>query len=387
MIAFLSKFFIENPDDTENPTVRARYASITGTVGIILNIFLFITKGLIGLYSGYISIIADAFNNLSDAASSIVTMIGFRVASIDPDSDHPFGHGRSEYISGLIVSFFILLVGFELIKSSITKIIHPTENEFSIYLVIVLIISILVKLYMFYYNTAISKKLSSAALKATAKDSINDVFVTLAVLISAIIGHLTSLNIDGFAGIVVGIFIIKGGIDVFIETSGLILGHGVDPEFKKKIYDIVGEYDGVLGVHDLVVHDYGPGRRVISLHAEVDAKEDILEIHDMIDVIEHHLQKDLHAQAIIHMDPIISDDEEINRLKALVIDVINELDTSLTIHDFRVVKGSTHTNLIFDVLLPFESKLLPDDASLKIAKLINEKDNRLFSVITIDRPA
>lgn len=386
MLTLLIKIFIKEPENVSSPRVRARYATVTGMMGIVFNIILFAFKFLIGTISGSISIVADAFNNFSDAGSSIITMIGFRIAGHEADSDHPFGHGRSEYISALVVAMLILLVGFELVKSSIERIIHPSDVDFSVYLVIVLVISMIVKFYMFCYNRSVAKKLDSVALEATAKDSINDVITTGAVLVAAIIGEKTGLHIDGFCGLIVGAIIIKGGYEIFKETSDNILGPGVDRDIKKDIYSIVGEYPEILGIHDLVVHDYGPGRRMISLHAEVDAHGDILLLHDMIDNVERHLQDTLGTQAVIHMDPIVTDDTQTNECRKMVIDIVNKIGPNMSIHDFRMVSGPTHTNIIFDLVLPFESEFSPSEIESLVSQKIREADSRYFAVITVDRP-
>lgn len=386
MISILIDLFVKDKDNYDSPKVRAAYGTVTGLTGIVFNIFLFVIKALTGFVSGSISIVADAFNNLSDAGSSIITMIGFRYASQEADSDHPFGHGRSEYISGLVVSVIIIYVGIELIKSSVEKIIHPSDVEFSIYLVLALGISIAVKSYMYIYNRHYGEILGSSAMGATAKDSINDVLVTGVVLICALINHFLNINIDGPCGILVGIFIIRGGIEVFKETSGLIMGHGTDPEFKKRVEEIISDYDQILDIHDLIVHDYGPGRRMISFHAEVPAEGNIIELHDMIDNAERELSETLKTHTVIHMDPVITKDDRVNELKEMVVGLAESLG-NLTIHDFRVVFGPTHTNLIFDVLLPFESEFTPAETKEKLASLIKSVNEKYYAVITVDRPA
>lgn len=387
MVGALIHLFVKNKEDIESPRVRAAYGSVTGIVGILFNVFLFVIKGVVGFISGSISIVADAFNNLSDAASSIITMIGFKVASREADSDHPFGHGRSEYISGLIISVIIVYVGVELIKSSIEKIINPTGVDFSINLILALVISIVVKLYMFSYNRKYAKKLGSPAMDATAKDSINDVFVTSLVLISTLINHYFNINIDGPCGVLVGLFIIKGGVDTFKDTAGMIMGHGTDPGFKDKVVEIIKNYDNILDIHDLIVHDYGPGRRMISFHAEVPAEGDILELHDMIDNVEREISETLKTHAVIHMDPVVTGDERVNEIREMVSELASSMGEGVTIHDFRAVFGPSHTNLIFDMLLPFESGYGPQEAREHLTSLIRENNPTYYPVITVDRPA
>lgn len=387
MFSLLVKLFIKNKDDVNSPKVRAEYATVSGILGICFNLLLFALKFIIGTLSGYVSIVADAFNNFTDAGSSLITMIGFRVAKTDADKDHPYGHGRSEYISGLVVAMIILLVGYELIKNSVIKIINPSDSTFSKELVIILILSMAIKFYMYLYNKSVAKKLDAPAIFAVAKDSINDVIITGVVLLSAVAEMLFGYKIDGFCGVLVGLFILKGGYDIFKETSGLILGHSIDEELKDKINELVISFDKrVLGMHDLMVHDYGPGRRVISLHAEVSSKEDIIELHDMIDNLERALSEALEAQVVIHMDPIVTDDEEVNYHIKLVNKLVKNFDESITIHDFRMVKGPTHTNLIFDIVLPFDNEMTPKEATERISKAIYDEDNNHFAVITVDRP-
>lgn len=387
MVSALIHFFVKNKEDIDSPRVRAAYGSVTGIVGILFNIFLFAIKGIVGLIAGSISIVADAFNNLSDAASSIITMIGFKVASREADSDHPFGHGRSEYISGMLISVIIVYVGIELIRSSIEKIINPTGVDFSINLIIALVISIMVKLYMYAYNKKYAKLLDSPAMDATAKDSINDVFVTSLVLVSALINHYFNINIDGPCGILVGLFIIKGGVDAFKDTAGMILGHGTDPGFKDKVVEIVNNYDDILDIHDLIVHDYGPGRRMISFHAEVPAEGNIIELHDMIDNAEREISETLRTHAVIHMDPVVTGDERVNELREMVNELAKSMDEGISVHDFRAVFGPSHTNLIFDMLLPFESEFNPEEAREHLFTLIKQKNPNYYAVITVDRPA
>ena len=386
MIKLLIRFFILDSEQTDAPEVREKYGILSGIVGIFFNILLFSLKFFAGLLSGAISIIADAFNNLSDAGSSIITMIGFRISTQEADSDHPFGHGRSEYIAGLIVSIIILIMAFELIHSSFMKILHPEPVSFTPIVLLILAISILVKLYMYCYNTYISKKIASTALRATATDSFSDCLATSAVLLAMLVSHFLSVNIDGYCGILVGLFILWGGIQAARDTISPLLGQAPDPKFIQNIKSIVAQYPEVLGTHDLIVHDYGPGRRMISLHAEVPAKGDILKLHDTIDNIERRLQKELCCSAVIHMDPIMNDDAETLECQDLVKGILAEIDASLTLHDFRIVKGPTHTNLIFDLVVPYQTPYSMDALKDAVKKKLQEKNAQYFAVIQIDHP-
>lgn len=385
MVSLLIHIFIKDYRNTDSPEVRQQYGILSGAVGILFNIILFGTKFLAGLISHSIAITADAFNNLSDAGSSIITLVGFKMAGEKPDPHHPFGHGRIEYISGFLVSIIILLMAIELLRSSIGKILHPSDIDFSPLIVGILVLSILVKLYMFYYNRTMSRKIQSAAMAATALDSISDTLATSVVLLSTLIAHFTGLKIDGWCGAAVGLFILFAGFNAAKDTIGPLLGQAPDPEFVKSIRDLVMSYDEVLGVHDLIVHDYGPGRLMVSLHAEVPAKGDILHLHDTIDNIEKRLRRELSCEAVIHMDPILNDDEETNTLKSAVMDIVKTIDQSLTIHDFRIVKGPTHTNLIFDVVEPYQVSFLPEDLEAMIQQKVQELDPRYFTVVQVDR--
>ena len=384
MIGLLSKLFIKS-DNYKDSDVREKYGILCSIVGIILNVFLFAGKFTIGTIAGAISITADAFNNLSDAGSSFITLIGFKLAGQKPDPDHPFGHGRIEYISGMFVSVLILLMAYELIKSSISKIIHPQLPEFSAVLVIVLIASIAVKLYMAYYNNSISKKIDSAAMGATAKDSLSDSIATTVVLLAAVIGYVWHLPIDGFCGLLVGLMILWAGISAMKDTVNPLLGQAPDPELVSEIERIVKCDDRILGIHDMVVHDYGPGRLMISLHAEVPYKEDILELHDLIDQIEFNLRGMLNCEPVIHMDPIVDDDPVINEAKAQVEVIVKEVGPEVMFHDFRMVKGTTHSNLIFDVVVPHGYKYSDAEIREMISKKVWEFNKTYFCVIQVDK--
>lgn len=385
MITFLASLFIKNSKNYKEPSVRQAYGVLSGAVGIGLNILLFFGKWLAGTISGSIAIIADAFNNLSDAGSSIITLIGFRLSGQEPDPEHPFGHGRMEYISGLLVSVAILVMGFELIGSSIGKLRSPEPIESSALVFGILIASILVKLYMFFYNHSLSKKIESAAMKATSVDSLSDTVATTLVLIATLISKYTGLLLDGWFGILVGLFILYTGGSTLKETIDLLLGQPPKQEFIDEVKEIVLGHSMVHGVHDLIVHDYGPGRVMISLHAEVDVNGDIQDIHEQIDHIEHELQEKLHCSATIHMDPIVTDDKEVLAMKAKVEEMVHFLDESFSMHDFRMVKGSTRTNLIFDVEVPRKTSYTDNEIVNWLKERIHElPGSKYFAVIQID---
>ena len=369
---------------------RSAYGKLCGIVGIVLNLLLFAGKFIAGFLSNSIAITADAFNNLSDAGSSLVTLIGFKLAEQKPDSDHPFGHGRMEYLSGLIVSAVILMMGFELVKDSIDKILHPTGVDFSVVVLVILIASILGKCYMAFYNFHYGKRFESSTLRATAVDSLSDCVSTTVVLIATLIGYYTNVQIDGFCGIAVGILIFVAGINAAKETLSPLLGEAPDPEFVNQIEEMVLSFDkeAIVGIHDLIVHDYGPGRRIISLHAEVPAEGNMMSLHDVIDNLEMKLREELGCLTTIHMDPVVTTDERVTELKEKCTLLVKEIGDALSLHDFRVVFGDTHTNMIFDVVVPFEFYLSDAETTKMIQKKVSEKiGENYFVVITIDKPA
>ena len=384
MIEFLARVFIRHRDGLSPSALRQAYGQLCGAVGIGLNLLLFVGKLFAGTISGSIAITADAFNNLSDAGSSVVTLLGFRLAGRKPDPEHPFGHGRMEYISGLAVAGLILLMGVELGKSSLKKILSPEEIVSSPLVLAILAVSVAVKLYMFYYNRSIGKKIKSAAMSATATDSLSDAVSTTAVLMATLVGQFTGLNIDGWVGLLVALFILFSAYKAAKETLSPLLGQTPDPEFVERIEQIVLSYPEVLNVHDLIVHDYGPGRMMISLHAEVSADGDLLQLHDVIDNAEHRLKKELGCMAVIHMDPIITNDAHTDALRMAVAEKVKAIDPRLTIHDFRTVPGSTHTNLIFDVVVPYDVKLTADEVRRRIGALVKELDENYFAVVQVD---
>lgn len=379
MITLLSRLFIRETGDKAKE--RQLYGMLCGITGIFLNILLFIGKFLAGTISNSIAITADAFNNLSDAGSSFVTLIGFKLAGQKPDPEHPFGHGRIEYVSGLVVSAAILLMAYELIRDSVTKILHPAQTEFSVLIVVILVVSILVKLYMSFYNRKIGEKIDSATMRATATDSLSDTCATTVVLIATLVGHFANVQIDGYCGVLVGLFIFYAGFSAAKDTLNPLLGQKPEEEYVKTIKEIVLAHNEICGIHDLVVHDYGPGRQMISLHAEVSSDGNIMEIHDVIDNIENELSKELGCEATIHMDPIVTSDVHVSEMKAAVVKVVKEIDDALTLHDFRMVAGPTHTNLIFDVVAPFQFRYTDDELKQEIKKQIKEKLGENYSVV------
>ena len=384
MIRLLSRWLIPDRDNVTSPAVRRAYGTLCGAVGIALNILLFIGKFFAGQLSGSIAVTADAFNNLSDAGSSAVTLLGFRLAGKKPDTDHPFGHGRIEYISGLLVAGLILLMGVELAKSSFDKILHPEPVAFSALAAAIMAASVCVKLYMWLYNRAVGRKIKSAAMEATATDSLSDTIATSAVLLAMLVGKWTGLAVDGYVGLVVALFILFSAYKAAKETLSPLLGQAPDPELVQEIRDITLANDTVQGVHDLVVHDYGPGRMMISLHAEVPAHGDIMAMHDVIDNVEKELMERLHCHAVIHMDPIVTDDDRVNALRTQVAELVKQVDPALTIHDFRVVRGTTHDNLIFDAVLPFSSSKTPAQAAQEIRALVRAMGGNYYAVVTVE---
>lgn len=384
MVGILAKIFIREKEDESK--IRQAYGMLCGIVGILLNILLFAGKFLAGTISNSIAITADAFNNLSDAASSVVTLLGFHFAGAKPDPDHPFGHGRIEYISGLGVAGLILIMAYELVRDSFKKILHPEQTEFSILIVTILLAAILVKLYMFFYNHSIGKKINSAAMKATAIDSLSDTAATTVVLIATLVAHFTGLQIDGYCGVAVGLFILYAGVNAAKDTLDPLLGQAPDPEEVEQIKEIVMAHEKICGIHDLIVHDYGPGRQMISLHAEVPAEDNILEIHDEIDLIEMELKEKLHCDATIHMDPVVTTDEHLKELKVRMTELVKEIDERISLHDFRMVAGPSHTNLIFDVVVPFKCKMEDKELLEEIQRRVqSEIGENYFTVVQIDR--
>jgi len=384
MIALLARIFIKTDDNTTPAEKRQAYGTLCSTVGIVLNLLLSAGKFLAGTLSGSIAITADAANNLSDAGSSVVTLLGFRLGGQKADKDHPFGHGRFEYLSGLVVAMLIVLMGFELAKSSVDKIRHPQPVEADWLTVVILCVSIAVKLYMFFYNRSYGKRFDSAAMEATATDSLSDCAATATVLAATLAAQFADLQIDGWCGILVAALIFWSGLKAGKETLDPLLGTPPAPEYVERIRDLVMSHEEVIGIHDLVVHDYGPNRCMISLHAEVSSTGDVLEIHDAIDNIEKELQETLGCVAVIHMDPVVTDDgitEETRRKVAMLVHCIDE---EISIHDFRLVPGPTHTNLIFDAVVPFKFRLSDEEVRRKIDAAVRALDENYCTVINVE---
>lgn len=384
MTDFLIRRFVRDFENMKNTSVRTSYGTLASVVGIVCNVLLFAAKLIIGILSGSVSITADAVNNLSDASASVVSLAGFHLAKRPADEEHPYGHARMEYLSGLAVAAMILIIGVELGKSSIDKILHPQLVDFSPLLVLVLLLSIAVKLWLAHFNKKLGTRIDSETLIATAADSRNDVISTAAVLFGAIIGEVSGLMIDGYVGILVAAFILYSGITIARDTIDPLLGAAPSADFIRCIGDDIRAYDKVLGIHDLMVHDYGPGRRFASVHVEMDSREDPLVCHDIIDDIERDFLTKHRLHLVIHYDPIVTDDKECNRMHALVSSLLSEIDARLSIHDFRMVRGPGHTNLIFDLVLPYEMTAQKKELSQQINQRIQSEDTRYYAVITFD---
>lgn len=386
MTKLLTKLFVKNSNEIDNPDVRAGYGNMSGAVGIFLNLCLFGAKLIAGIFSASVSVIADAFNNLSDAGSSVVTFLGFKLAGRPADKEHPFGHGRYEYVAGLGISVVILLMGLELIKSSAEKIVKPeSDTEINVLSLCILVISVAVKLWMFFFNKSLYKKINSSALRATALDSLTDCIATTVVIMGLGISYYTEINIDGWLGIAVAIFIIFTGISTFRESLSPLLGNAPDAEFVDGIRETVLNDEMVVGIHDLIVHDYGPGRRIISLHAEVPCDQDIIKAHDAIDLVEKTLERKYNCLATIHMDPIALNDRYVNELKYNIAEKVAEVDENLSIHDFRVVKGETHTNVVFDLVVPYKFRFNNNIVRELVSQKVNELDPTLIPVMHIEK--
>lgn len=384
MTELLVRRFIQNADDTSSPAVRQAYGRLSGLTGILLNLLLASGKFLAGLLTGAISITADAFNNLSDAASSVVTLVGFQMAGKKADADHPFGHGRMEYLSGLFVSVLILLVGVELLKSSVEKILHPQPVAFSWLSAGILAVSVCVKLWMCLFNRRLGRRIDSAAMLATSTDSLSDAVATSVLLLGLLAGHFFHLPLDGWLGVAVALFILKAGWGAAKDTIDPLLGKPADPELVREIEATVLAHEEISGIHDLVIHDYGPGRRMMSLHAEVSADCDIMVVHDKIDNIERELNEVYGIEAVIHMDPVCNDEQTL-QLRAKVALLVRSIDPALAIHDFRTVPGPTHTNLIFDVVAPHDFRMEDGQLKASIQQAVSVLDSTYRTVVQVDR--
>ena len=385
MISLLSRLFIKNREDVRAPSVRHAYGVLMSIVGIVVNILLSALKLVFGTISGSISVTADALNNLSDAGSQVISLISFKIAAKPADRDHPFGHARIEYVASMIVSFLVLLVGYELAKESVHKIIEPADADFSLAVIIVLAVSVAVKLWLGISGKRVAKKINSTVVSATASDSISDAIATSAVLVSAIVCRLTGLRTDAYMGVAVSAVIFIAGIKILAETKNAILGAPPEPEVVEGILRISEECPEILGIHDMVVHTYGTGNIIASLHAEVDGSADVYVIHDAIDNVEKRMFSDIGVRATIHMDPIVTNDERVAELRGLTLEAVKEVDSRLSIHDFRFVEGITHSNLIFDITVPFEVKMSDIKLIQEVEQAIKRIDKTYCAVITVDR--
>ena len=387
MTSLLLRLFVKNHDDTENPVVRGAYGKLAGAVGIVCNLLLFAGKLLAGILSGSVAVTADAVNNLSDASSSLVTLLGFKLAERPADEEHPYGHARIEYISGLVVAALILLIGAELAKSSFSKILHPETVEFSLLTLGVLVGSILVKLWMALFCRKLGRRIDSTTLLATSADSRNDVISTAAVLVGCLAGYFFDVKLDGYIGMAVALFIIWSGCSIAKDTINPLLGERASEELVRNISDLILSHEKILGIHDLMVHDYGPGNCFASVHAEMDSAEDPLICHDIIDDIERDALRELQVHLVIHYDPIVTNDEELNAARALVEQEIKSIDESLSLHDFRMVRGPGHTNLIFDLVIPYSMEDRKAELKARIDERLQRQDRKYYTVITFDEVA
>ena len=381
----LARIFIKDKDNVTDPKIRSAYGRMCSIVGIVCNVVLCGFKMLVGFLSGSVAITADAINNLSDASSSIISLLGFKLAEKPADDEHPYGHGRYEYLSALTVAALVLVIGFEMVDSSLDKILNPAPVEFGLFPVIVLSASILVKLWMALFNNKMGKKINSATLIATAKDSRNDVISTAAVLASALISHFTSVELDGWMGMAVALFILYSAYGLIVDSVSPLLGDPPSAELVSAINERILSYPGVLGTHDLIIHDYGPGRKFASVHVEMSAEADVLECHDIIDNIERDLSAEFGMLTSIQYDPVVTSDPKIEGLKADILEVLSTLGEDISIHDLRIVPGNTHTNVIFDCVLPRSSKMSEGEFKSYVSKKVAEKHNNHYCVITIDR--
>lgn len=384
MTNLLIRLFVKDNENLNNPEVRQSYGKLSGWVGIISNIILFIIKFFAGVISKSIAITADALNNLSDASSSVVSLIGFKLSSKSADDEHPYGHARYEYLSALLVAVMIIFIGFELLKTSISKIISPIKVEFGVITIIILVVSVLIKLWMAVFNRKVGKKINSKTLIATAQDSTNDCVATVAVLISGLISYFFDINLDGFMGLLVAVFILVSGIGLIKATISPLLGKAPDTELVEYIKQTILSYPGVLGTHDLMVHDYGPGRQFASVHVEMAAEADALESHDVIDNIERDFLRNINLHMIVHLDPIVTSDECVNDFRHWLMENIKRIDERLSIHDLRMVQGTTHTNVIFDCVLPHGFNTQIKELRQEITDMVKEQYPDYYCVITFD---
>jgi cation diffusion facilitator family transporter len=384
MISFFSKRFVKDYENYQDPDVRQRYGIFCSIISIFANIALATFKLGIGFITNSVAIQADGLNNLSDVGSNVASLFGFKLANKHPDEEHPYGHGRMEYISGLIIAFLIVVVGLQSLKEAVLKILYPDEVTFSIVACIILVVSIGIKLWMSFFNKNIGEKINSSTLKAAGQDSINDVFTTSATLVALILSLYTTLPVDGIFGVVVSLVVLKAGYEIFNETINPLLGKAPDKELLLALEAFIKSYDVAIGVHDLVMHDYGPGRRFLTVHVEVDGNSDIMNVHDSIDDIERSVLKKFHILTTIHMDPIDTNDVLTNELRIIVEDIVTSINIEYSIHDFRIVSGPTHTNLIFDVLIPASDTIEHKELKKMINERIRETHKEYFTVIQIE---
>lgn len=385
MTQFLIRCFIKNNNDIQNPAVREKYGFLAGMIGIISNLFLCVSKVIIGIIVHSIAIIADGVNNLADAASSIITLVGFKMAAKPEDKEHPYGHARIEYVSGLLISVIIIFIGFQLLKSSFEKVLHPEVMDFNWITILILCIAIVIKVWQSAFNISIGKKINSVALIATGTDSRNDVISTVAVLASILISQVAHLQLDGYMGCGVALFIIWSGIKLIQETASPLLGEAPDEELVNAISEGAKSMEGVLGIHDLVVHSYGPGRTFASIHIEVDANSDLVEVHDLIDNIERDLSESLNIHLVAHLDPVKTDDPVIAKLHTILEDTLTALEGVYGMHDLRIVPGTSHTNIVFDVVLSTECKLKQAEIKQAVNQKLKAYNQTYFAVITFDK--
>ncbi len=384
MTNFLIKLFIKDKDNVQDRNVREKYGMLSSITGVIVNILLSVFKLIIGALAGSMSIISDALNNISDAGSSIVTMIGFKMSQKKVDSDHPWGHGRMEYISAFFVDILIILVGFELLQSSVEKIINPELPNINNVTIILLVVAILVKLWLFVFYKKIAKTISSAAIKGNAYDSISDSISTLAVLVSALVARFMGVSIDGYVSLLVSVFILITGFKALKEIIDILLGMKPDPEFVSDIEKFAVKYDTIEGIHDIMVHDYGPGRKIVSFHAEVPANSDICRAHDIIDQMEQDIFEEFGCITTIHMDPIVVDNEEINKTRKETEEIVKGINEKFSIHDFRMTDGGERVNLIFDLVVPTDEKVNVEETITKIQNEIHNKNKKYYAVIKVE---
>ena len=383
MTNFLIKLFIKDKD-VKNPKVRTKYGTLSSLTGIVVNFILSITKVAIGIISNSMSIISDGLNNITDAGSSVITMIGFKMSQKKVDDDHPWGHGRMEYIAAFIVDMLIILVGIELFQSSIDKIINPVMPDISTITITILVIAIIAKLWLFFFYKKIAKIINSEAIKGNAYDSISDVISTFVVLLSAIVAKFANISIDGYVSILVSIFILFTGFKALKETVDILLGARPDPELVKGIEEFTKKYDMIVGIHDMMIHDYGPGRKIVSFHAEVPANSDICMAHDIIDQMEQDIYEEFNCITTIHMDPIEVDDEEINKMREITEKIVKEINENYSIHDFRMTNGGGRINLIFDLVIPREEKVDSDKLKVQVQQKIHSENPKYYAVPKVE---